>query len=274
MTTMSEKQHTPIDQLVEIMATLRDPNKGCPWDLKQNFASIVPHTIEEAYEVADAIEQQDWNDVREELGDLLFQVIFYSQLGKEQGLFDFDDVVAGINEKLTRRHPHVFGDTEFEDDAAINANWEAEKAKEREAKGEDVSILANIPKAFPALTRADKIQKRCAKHGFDWNTVGPVVEKVKEEIDEVMDEVIQVSPNQGKIEEEVGDLLFAVVNLSRHLNVKPETALQRANKKFERRFREVEKSVLEQGKHLNDCSLDLLDSEWDKIKQRERQSGV
>jgi len=269
---MSDKQHTPIEQLVEIMTILRDPQKGCPWDLKQNFASIVPHTIEEAYEVADAIEQQDWTAVQEELGDLLFQVIFYSQLGKEQGLFDFDDVVAGINEKLTRRHPHVFGEAEFEDDAAINANWEAEKAKEREAKGEDVSILANIPKALPALTRADKIQKRCSKHGFDWNTVGPVVEKVKEEIDEVMDEVIQVSPNQGKIEEEVGDLLFAVANLSRHLNVKPESALQRANKKFERRFREVEKNVLEQGKHFDECSLEMLDEEWDKVKQRERKA--
>ena len=267
---MSDKQHTPIEQLVEIMATLRDPQKGCPWDLKQNFATIVPHTIEEAYEVADAIEQQEWNDVREELGDLLFQVIFYSQLGKEQGLFDFDDVVSGINEKLIRRHPHVFGESEFADDAAIKANWEAEKAKERAAKGEDNSLLANIPNALPALLRADKIQKRCAKHGFDWDTVGPVVEKVREEIDEVMDEVIQVSPDQGKIEEEVGDLLFAVVNLSRHLNVKPESALQRANKKFERRFREVEKSVLEQGKRIDDCSLEMLDSEWEKVKRQER----
>lgn len=267
---MSDKQHTPIEQLVEIMATLRDPQKGCPWDLKQNFATIVPHTIEEAYEVADAIEQQEWNDVREELGDLLFQVIFYSQLGKEQGLFDFDDVVSGINEKLIRRHPHVFGESEFADDAAIKANWEAEKAKERAAKGEDNSLLANIPNALPALLRADKIQKRCAKHGFDWDTVGPVVEKVREEIDEVMDEVIQVSPDQGKIEEEVGDLLFAVVNLSRHLNVKPESALQRANNKFERRFREVEKSVLEQGKRIDDCSLEMLDSEWEKVKRQER----
>ncbi|WP_064602065.1 nucleoside triphosphate pyrophosphohydrolase [Photobacterium sp. J15] len=266
---MSNKQQAPIEHLVEIMATLRDPENGCPWDLKQSFATIVPHTLEEAYEVADAIEQQNWDDVREELGDLLFQVIFYSQLGKEQGLFDFDDVVSGINEKLTRRHPHVFGEAEFADEAAINANWEAEKAKEREAKGEDISILANIPKAMPALTRADKIQKRCAKHGFDWDSIGPVVDKVREEIDEVMDEVIQVSPEQHKIEEEVGDLLFAAVNLSRHLKVKPELALQRANRKFERRFREVEKSVLEQGKRLDDCSLEMLDQEWEKVKKQE-----
>ena len=267
---MSKHNNTPIEQLIEIMATLRDPQKGCQWDLKQDFASIVPHTIEEAYEVAEAIGQQDWGEVREELGDLLFQVIFYSQLGKEQGLFDFDDVVSGINEKLIRRHPHVFGGAEFADEAAIKANWEAEKAREREAKGADRSVLANIPQALPALIRAEKIQKRCARHGFDWDSVGPVVGKVREEIDEVMDEVIQVSPDQDKIEDEVGDLLFAVVNLSRHLNVRPESALQRANQKFERRFREVERSVLEQGKQIEDCSLAMLDNEWEKVKRRER----
>ncbi|PSW18624.1 nucleoside triphosphate pyrophosphohydrolase [Photobacterium sanctipauli] len=264
---------TSIEQLLTIMATLRDPQKGCPWDLKQSFATIVPHTLEEAYEVADAIEQQNWDDVREELGDLLFQVIFYCQLGKEQGLFDFDEVVAGLNEKLTRRHPHVFAGTEFGSDEEINANWEAEKAKERQAKGEDHSILANIPNAMPALTRADKIQKRCAKHGFDWDTLGPVVDKVREEIDEVMEEVIQVSPEQGKIEEEMGDLLFAVANFSRHVNVKPELALQRANKKFERRFREVEKTVLEQGKRVEDCTLAQLDAVWDEVKEREKKQA-
>ena len=263
------KSQRPIEQLVEIMAKLRDPDNGCPWDLKQTFATIVPHTLEEAYEVADAIEQQNWGDVREELGDLLFQVIFYSQLGKEQGLFDFDDVVQGINEKLTRRHPHVFSDTEFASEADINANWEAEKAKERSAKGEDSSVLANIPRALPALTRADKIQKRCAKHGFDWDTLGPVVDKVQEEIEEVMEEVIQVSPDQAKIEEEMGDLLFAVANFSRHVQVKPEVALQRANQKFERRFREVEKTVLERGKRLDECTLEYLDAIWDEVKRNE-----
>lgn len=266
---MSETLQTPIERLVEIMTTLRDPEHGCPWDRKQTFASIVPHTLEEAYEVADAIEQQNWDDVREELGDLLFQVIFYSQLGKEQGLFDFDDVVRGINDKLTRRHPHVFDDKSFANEAVINANWEAEKAKERAEKGEDSSVLANIPRALPALTRADKIQKRCAKHGFDWDTLGPVLDKVREEIDEVMEEVIQVSPQQERIEEEMGDLLFAVANFSRHLDVKPERALQLANQKFERRFREVEKTVLEQGKRLDDCSLAQLDKVWDDVKRRE-----
>ncbi|MGF1726925.1 nucleoside triphosphate pyrophosphohydrolase [Photobacterium nomapromontoriensis] len=266
---MSEKPQTPIERLIEIMATLRDPEQGCPWDRKQTFASIVPHTLEEAYEVADAIDQQNWSDVREELGDLLFQVIFYSQLGKEQGLFDFDDVVCGINDKLTRRHPHVFENKLFANEAAIKANWEAEKAKERAEKDEDTSVLANIPRALPALTRADKIQKRCAKHGFDWDTLGPVLDKVREELDEVMEEVIQVSPQQERIEEEMGDLLFAVANFSRHLDVKPERALHRANQKFERRFREVEKTVLEQGKQLEECSLEQLDQVWDEVKCRE-----
>ncbi|OAN12610.1 nucleoside triphosphate hydrolase [Photobacterium jeanii] len=257
-------------QLLEIMATLRDPQKGCPWDIKQTFDSIVPYTIEEAYEVADAIHQQDWQDVKGELGDLLFQVVFYCQMAKEQGLFDFDDVVAGLNEKLTRRHPHVFDEQEFSDEAAINANWEAEKAKEREQKGQDPSVLANIPLALPALSRAEKIQRRCAKHGFDWDTLGPVVDKVREEIDEVMDEVVQIAPDQTKIAEEVGDLLFATVNLSRHLEVNPEQALQQANKKFERRFRQVEENVLEQSLRLEECSLAQLDAIWDQVKQREK----
>ncbi|MGF1680795.1 nucleoside triphosphate pyrophosphohydrolase [Photobacterium minamisatsumaniensis] len=270
---MNNAPQPAIDQLLTIMATLRDPERGCPWDRKQSFASIVPHTLEEAYEVADAIDQQNWDDVREELGDLLFQIIFYCQLGKEQGLFDFDDVVNGLNEKLTRRHPHVFGDSQASSEAEISANWEAEKAKEREGKAQDSSVLANIPLAMPALVRADKIQKRCAKHGFDWDTLGPVVDKVREEIDEVLEEVIQVSPEQGRIEEEMGDLLFAVANFSRHLSVKPEMALQGANKKFERRFREVEKTVLEQGMRLDDCTLEQLDGIWDDVKLREKKSA-
>ncbi|PSV22937.1 nucleoside triphosphate pyrophosphohydrolase [Photobacterium kishitanii] len=266
---MSNKTTVDIDKLLAIMAQLRDPQAGCPWDLKQDFDSIVPYTIEEAYEVADAIEQKNWTDVKEELGDLLFQVVFYSQLATEQGLFDFNDVVAGISEKLTRRHPHVFGDTEFADEAAVKQNWEAEKAKERAKKAQDDSLLANIPLALPALSRAHKIQQRCASQGFDWGTLGPVVDKVTEELDEVMAEVIQTPQQQHKIAEEMGDLLFSVVNLSRHLNVKPEHALQQANKKFERRFRQVEKNVLEQGKSLSQCSLTELDLEWDRVKQHE-----
>ncbi|PSU81812.1 nucleoside triphosphate pyrophosphohydrolase [Photobacterium phosphoreum] len=266
---MNNKTTLDIDNLLTIMAKLRDPQQGCPWDLKQDFDSIVPHTIEEAYEVADVIEQKNWVDVKEELGDLLFQVVFYSQLAKEQGLFDFDDVVVGISEKLTRRHPHVFGDAVLTDEAAVKQNWEAEKAKERAQKAQDDSLLANIPLALPALTRANKIQQRCASQGFDWDTLGPVVDKVKEELNEVMDEVIQAPQQQHKIAEEMGDLLFSVVNLSRHLDVKPEHALQQANKKFERRFRQVEKNVLEQGKTLGQCSLTELDLEWDRVKQHE-----
>ncbi|WP_318473151.1 nucleoside triphosphate pyrophosphohydrolase [Photobacterium leiognathi] len=266
---MDNKKSSQIEQLLTIMSQLRDPNRGCPWDLKQNFDSIVPYTLEEAYEVADAIEQKNWSDVKEELGDLLFQVIFYSQMAKEQGLFEFDDVVAGINEKLVRRHPHVFSDADFADEAAVKQNWEAEKAKERAEKEQDSSLLANIPKALPALMRADKIQKRCANVGFDWDELAPVVDKVKEELDEVMDEVIQAVPEQQRIEEELGDLLFSVVNLSRHLNVKPELALQKANKKFEKRFRQVEKNVLEQGKLISQCSLSELDAEWNRVKEKQ-----
>ncbi|HIF9106107.1 TPA: nucleoside triphosphate pyrophosphohydrolase [Photobacterium damselae] len=262
-------QSSDIEQLLSIMAKLRDPKDGCPWDIKQSFDSIVPYTLEEAYEVADAIEKQNWLDVKEELGDLLFQVVFYSQMAKEQDLFDFDEVVAGICEKLTRRHPHVFANKQFASDAEVKANWEAEKAKERADKAVDNSILANVPLAMPALTRADKIQKRCAQFGFDWDSVAPVAEKVVEELDEVMDEYQQVTLDQNRIEEEMGDLLFSVVNLSRHLNVNPERALQKANKKFERRFRKVEKNVLEKGMEISNCSLEQLDQEWNIVKKME-----
>ncbi|ENP8456381.1 nucleoside triphosphate pyrophosphohydrolase [Photobacterium damselae] len=262
-------QSSDIEQLLSIMTKLRDPKDGCPWDIKQSFDSIIPYTLEEAYEVADAIEKQNWLDVKEELGDLLFQVVFYSQMAKEQDLFDFDEVVAGICEKLTRRHPHVFADKQFASEAEVKANWEAEKAKERADKAVDNSILANVPLAMPALTRADKIQKRCAQFGFDWDSVAPVAEKVVEELDEVMDEFQQVTLDQNRIEEEMGDLLFSVVNLSRHLNVNPERALQKANKKFERRFRKVEKNVLEQGMEISNCSLEQLDQEWNIVKKME-----
>ncbi|WP_413110966.1 nucleoside triphosphate pyrophosphohydrolase [Thaumasiovibrio sp. DFM-14] len=259
---------TPLNQLLTIMETLRDPERGCPWDRQQDFETIAPHTLEEVYEVIDAIQQRNWDELKEELGDLLFQIIFYCQLGKEQHHFDLDDVIKGLNDKLIRRHPHVFSDVDFADQVAIKANWEQEKAKEREQKGQS-SVLDNVPHAMPALLRAEKLQKRCAQHGFDWDSIGPVVEKVHEEIDEVMEEVTQVSPSSDRVEDEIGDLLFSVVNLARHAKVKPEIALARANKKFERRFREVEKSVLQEGKQLVECDLETLDNWWRKVKENE-----
>ncbi|WP_261815966.1 nucleoside triphosphate pyrophosphohydrolase [Vibrio gallicus] len=259
-----------LQQLLEIMATLRDPNKGCPWDIKQSFDSIVPHTIEETYEVVDAIQNQDWSNLKEELGDLLFQIVFYAQLAKEQNLFEFDDVLEGVNEKLMRRHPHVFGEQQFATEADIAKNWEQEKAKEKARVGKiEQSILDSVPRSLPALSRADKVQKRCAKFGFDWDTIGPVVDKVHEEAQEVLDEALCVPLSQPRVEEEVGDLLFASVNLARHLGCHPEVALNKANLKFERRFRAVEQKVKENGVIFENCDLDYLDSLWEQVKAEE-----
>ncbi|CAM4425078.1 nucleoside triphosphate pyrophosphohydrolase [Vibrio agarivorans] len=262
----------PIEQLETIMATLRHPQDGCPWDIKQTFDTIVPHTIEETYEVVDAIHNRDWSNLKEELGDLLFQVIFYSQMAKEQGLFDFSDVVEGVNEKLTRRHPHVFSDAEFVSDEEINANWEAEKAKEKAQVGKsEQSILDSIPASLPALLCATKIQKKCAKVGFDWNSLGPVVDKVQEEINEVMEEALQVTPEPEKIELELGDLMFAVVNLARHLDTNPEVALGKANRKFIERFKGVEIMANKRGKSLQDYNLDELEAFWVEVKNQSRE---
>ncbi|NMP29955.1 nucleoside triphosphate pyrophosphohydrolase [Thalassotalea sp. M1531] len=261
-----------MDKLRWIMAQLRDPETGCPWDLKQDFASIVPHTIEEAYEVAEAINQQDYTELEKELGDLLFQVVFYSQLGLEQKRFDFDSVVAAICEKLIRRHPHVFADESLHTEAQIKANWENEKAKERASKSpnEDLSILADIPQALPALSRANKIQKRCAHVGFDWDNIEQCFEKVEEEVAEVKAELNQ---SDERLAEELGDLMFAVVNVCRHAKQDPEALLRAANNKFIQRFETVEQLALETGKSIEQHNLETLESFWQVAKKRSQKQS-
>ena len=260
----------PIEKLEKIMMRLRDPKSGCPWDIKQTFDTIVPHTIEETYEVVDAIQKRDWDNLKEELGDLLFQVVFYSQLAKEQNLFDFLEVIDVVNEKLTRRHPHVFSEKKFNNDAEINAYWQEEKQREKSLAGKSSGgVLSSIPDSLPALMKAEKLQSRCAEYGFDWNTLDPVVSKIHEEIDEVLDEVKKTPVERDKLEMEMGDLLFAVVNLSRHLGTHPEVALSKANTKFTHRFEAVERLVAERGKRLEDYDLEQLDTFWDQVKLQE-----
>lgn len=266
-----------IEKLRWIMAQLRDPNTGCPWDIKQNFASITAHTIEEAYEVVDAIEQHDFVELNKELGDLLFQVIFYSQLGQEQQLFNFDSVVEAICEKLIRRHPHVFGNTELCDanltsEAQIKANWENEKVKERQTKNnqENLSILADIPKNLPALSQAAKIQKRCSHVGFDWHNINDVFAKIEEEVLEVKEELEATEINKEALAEELGDLMFAVVNLCRHVKQDPETLLRKANQKFTKRFHGVEAQVQQSERDFSQHSLEQLEQYWQQVKAQEK----
>lgn len=257
-----------IDRLLGIMQRLRDPQNGCPWDKEQTFATIAPYTLEETYEVLDAIQREDFDDLRGELGDLLFQVVFYAQMAQEQGRFNFDDICAAISDKLERRHPHIFGEANFGDSEAVLANWEKTKSAERAEKAQH-SALDDIPESLPALMRAYKIQKRCSAVGFDWTSLGPVVEKVHEEIDEVMHEAQQAVVDEAKLEEEIGDLLFATVNLSRHLGSKAEIALQKANRKFERRFREVEAILAAQGLKPEQATLEQMEAAWQEVKRQE-----
>jgi len=258
-----------IERLLGIMKTLRDPQHGCPWDREQTFATIAPYTLEETFEVLDAIQREDFDDLRGELGDLLFQVVFYAQMASEQERFNFEDICHAISDKLERRHPHIFGDATAETSSDVLKNWEAIKTAERADKAQH-SALDDIPKALPALMRAHKIQKRCHNVGFDWTTLGPVVAKVHEEIDEVMHEAQQSVVDGEKLEEEIGDLLFATVNLSRHLGSKAETALQKANDKFERRFREVEAIINAQGLSMPGATLEQMEAAWQQVKQGEK----
>jgi MazG family protein len=256
-----------IDRLLTLMARLRDPESGCPWDRQQNFASIAPYTIEEAYEVADAIERSDLNDLRGELGDLLFQVVFHAHMATESGAFGFDDVVDSICDKLERRHPHVFGDAVIESAQAQNAAWEDHKRRERTARNPDASALDDVPVGLPALTRAAKLGKRAASIGFDWPDIDGVLNKVEEEIRELR--VALASAKQDEVQAELGDVLFSVANLGRHLKVDLETALRQTNSKFERRFRYVESRLRQQGRTLEQSTLAEMDDLWNEAKTLE-----
>ncbi len=254
----------PIDRLLAIMSRLRDPAGGCPWDLQQDFRSIAPHTIEEAYEVADAIERGDLPALRDELGDLLFQVVFHAELAREQGKFAFDDVVEAICDKLTRRHPHVFGDALVTDADQQSRIWEQLKTEERKARGLGDGALADIPAALPALSRARKLGKRAADSGFDWpDATGP-----RAKIDEELAELDQAGTGNDvdRLEAELGDLLFSVVNLARHLDLDPETALRRANDRFARRYRHLEAALLARGLQPAAASAEFLDELWTAAK--------
>lgn len=260
-----------ISRLLEIMASLRAPG-GCPWDIEQTFASIAPHTIEEAYEVVEAIEQGDMESFKDELGDLLLQVVFHAQIARESGHFEFADVVAAISDKLVRRHPHVFGDTVVKDaDDQLRA-WEALKAGERSAAGVEAkrpSALDGVATSLPALTRCQKLSARAARVGFDWAEAAPVFAKVREELDELAAEMVPESDPE-RVMDEMGDVLFACVNLARKLKVDPETALRRSNATFERRFRRVEELLAESGRTPEQSSLEEMDALWNRAKLEQR----
>ena len=300
-----------MQRLLKIMAQLRDPQSGCPWDVKQTMESLTRYTIEEAYEVADAIANGDMHDIKDELGDLLFQVVFYAQIASESRAFSFDDVAKSISDKLVRRHPHVFanalasegsGDTNENvtvertqlNDSALNAQWDAIKAQEKQLKKQRLkqdneaienSILDNVPKGMPALMYAQKRQKACAKVGFDWPDAAPVIDKVREEVEEIQQELdfkqralnTGVAPlnsgvpdNQKAIEEEIGDALFAMVNLARHCKVDADTALRNASNKFANRFKGVERLAAEQGDKLDALTLDEMEALWQQVKRQQQ----
>lgn len=259
-----------VTRLIEIMAALRDPVTGCPWDLEQDFGSIAPYTLEEAYEVADAIERGDLGDLRDELGDLLLQVVFHAQMARERQAFDFDDVVNGICEKLVRRHPHVFADESVGSATEQTELWERLKAEEKAGRG-PAGLLDDVPVALPALTRAAKLGRRAARAGFDWPDPDGPRRKVAEELGEI-DTAIDAGRPRAEVEGEFGDLLFAMVNWARHLGIDPEAALRRSNGKFVRRFRHVEQRLAESGLSGAEAGLERLDAWWDEAKARERES--
>ncbi len=254
-----------ISRLIEIMAALRNPATGCPWDVEQDFASIAPYTIEEAYEVADAIDKGDMDDLRDELGDLLLQVVYHARMAEEDGHFDLEDVVEAITTKMIRRHPHVFDDACHATGVDLHSAWESQKADERSAVDAAVSALAGIATALPALMRAQKLGKRASRVGFDWKSVTAVNDKIREELAECEEAIEQ---SKSRTEEELGDLLFSVVNLARHTGIDAEVALRKANDKFQRRFEVVEASARHDGCDLERCNADELDRYWKAAKRR------
>jgi len=275
------KPSRDIARLIEIMAALRTPGSGCPWDLEQNFQTIAPYTIEEAYEVADAIGRGDLDDLKDELGDLLLQVVFHARMAEEQGSFAFGDVVQAITEKLIRRHPHVFGDTAGMSTREVNLQWDEIKAEERVARAKAgkgpalvesstgrAGALAGVSPGLPALARALKLQQKASQVGFDWNSAKAVIDKIREETDEIEAELGH--GDAEKLKGEVGDLLFVVVNLARHLDVDPETALRMCNLKVERRFAAIEDGLAAVGKRPEEATLAEMDALWDAAKEREK----
>jgi ATP diphosphatase len=271
------KPSRDIARLIEIMAALRTPKTGCPWDLEQTFATIAPYTLEEAYEVADAIARNDLTDLKDELGDLLLQVVFHARMAEEQGLFEFDDVVLAITTKLVRRHPHVFGEARGATPGEVKDLWDSIKAEEKaeraergQGQPEEAGALAGVPVAMTALTRALKLQAKAGKVGFDWNDPMAVLSKIREECGEIEAEI--ASGDAGKAASEVGDLLFAVVNLARHLDADPEAALRACNQKFVRRFAAIERALAGQGRKPENATLAEMDALWDAAKAAESKS--
>lgn len=263
-----------MQQLLEIMRALRDPESGCPWDRQQDFQSLIPFTIEEAYEVADAIERNNLDDVKSELGDLLFQIVFYSQLAEEQNKFNFNDVAKSISEKLTRRHPHVFANAKITNVEEQTKEWEKLKQQERKDKAKlnlsSLSHLDDVSRTLPSLMRAEKLQKRAAKEGFDWPDVKGVMAKVYEELEEVQEEIDAKEREHARLEDEIGDLFFSCINLSRHVGVDAEQSLRNANLKFERRFRELENMAVNKGRQVSEMSVDELEMLWQTVKNEEK----
>ncbi|MBA5776865.1 nucleoside triphosphate pyrophosphohydrolase [Stappia sp. F7233] len=266
-----------ISRLIEIMAALRHPETGCPWDIEQDFASIAPYTIEEAYEVADAIQRGDLDDLREELGDLLLQVVYHARMAEEADRFDFGAVVEGITAKMIRRHPHVFGDEEARSAGMAKGAWERIKQQEKRERAErraalgltdrPSGLLDHVPTVFPALTEAEKLQRQASRVGFDWGAAGPVLDKIREETEELGAEVVSATPDRDRIEDEIGDLIFAIANLARHLDIDPEKALKRTNAKFRKRFAFIEKTAAERETTLEAMSLEDMEDAWQAAKK-------